>query len=93
VSYAPTPKKPASVTEPVQNTFEALSREWLSKMAATRSAVTQDKALGWLQHDIPPVIGAMPVAAIKPRVILAVIQGLEARGAIDSAHRMKQMCG
>lgn len=62
-------------------------------MGATRSEVTQQKALGWLQHDILPMIGTMPVASIKPRDILAVIQRVEARGAIDSAHRMKQMCG
>lgn len=90
----PNPKKIApSVSESEQNTFEALALEWLSKMAVTRSEVTQQKALGWLQHDIRPVIGAMPVASIKPRDILAVIQRVEARGAIDSAHRMKQMCG
>lgn len=90
----PNPKKTApSVSESEQNTFEALALEWLSKMAATRSEVTQQKALGWLQHDILPVIGAMPVATIKPRDVLAVIQRVEARGAIDSAHRMRQMCG
>jgi len=86
-------KKAATVPESEQNTFEALALEWLSKMGATRSEVTQQKSLGWLQHDILPVIGAMPVATIKPRDILAVIQRVEARGAIDSAHRMKQMCG
>jgi len=90
---SPKKKKAATVPEFEQNTFEALALEWLSKMAATRSEVTQQKALGWLQHDILPVIGAMPVAAIKPRDILAVIQRVEARGSIDSAHRMKQMCG
>jgi hypothetical protein len=86
-------KKAATVPESEHNTFEALALEWLSKMAATRREVTQEKALSWLQHDVLPVIGAMSVATIKPRDILAVIQRVEARGAIDSAHRMRQMCG
>ncbi len=75
------------------NTFEALALLWLTKMAATRSAGTQDKVLAWLQHDLFPFIGAMPVSNIKPRDILGVIQRVEARGAIDSAHRIKQVCG
>jgi integrase len=33
------------------------------------------------------------VATIKPRDILGVIQRVEARGAVDSAHRIKQVCG
>ncbi|NVM75169.1 integrase [Duganella sp. SG902] len=89
----PKPRKKPIAPEPEQNTFGTLALEWLSKMAVTRSEVTQKKSLGWLQHDILPVIGAMPVASIKPRDILAVIQRVEARGAIDSAHRMKQLCG
>jgi integrase len=62
-------------------------------MDASRSAATQEKVLAWLQHDLFPYIGGMPAAVIKPRDILGVIQRVEARGAIDSAHRMKQMCG
>ncbi len=76
-----------------QNTFEALALLWLTKMGASRSASTQEKVQAWLQHDLFPFIGAMPASAIKARDILGVIQRVEARGAIDSAHRMKQMCG
>jgi hypothetical protein len=46
-----------------------------------------------LEHDLFPFIGQMPVSAIKPRDILGVIQRVEARGAVDSAHRIKQVCG
>ncbi len=76
-----------------ENTFEALARQWLAKMEPSRSAGTQDKVATWLDHDVFPFIGAMPVAAMKPRDILIVVQKVEARGAIDSAHRIKQVCG
>jgi integrase len=91
----PNPKKGAhhQDEDPDQNTFEALALQWLAKMDASRSAATQEKVLAWLQHDLFPHIGGMPAAAIKPRDILGVIQRVEARGAIDSAHRMKQLCG
>lgn len=83
----------AQQQDPDQNIFEALARQWLTKMEASRSAGTQEKVLAWLEHDLFPFIGGMPVSAIKPRDILGVIQRVEARGAIDSAHRIKQVCG
>lgn len=75
------------------STFEALARQWLEKMAPGRSASTQDKVAAWLEHDIFPIIGPRPVATIRPRDILIVVQRVEARGAIDSAHRIRQVCG
>jgi integrase len=92
------PKRPkvdahAEQVETDQNTFEALAREWLTKMEGSRSANTQDKVLAWLEHDLFPFIGNLPVSTIKPRDILSVIRRVEARGAIDSAHRIKQVCG
>jgi len=84
---------PIEQTEVDPNTFEALALQWLAKMEASRTADTQAKVHGWLDHDLFPFIGAMPVAAIKPRDILGVVQRVEARGAIDSAHRIKQVCG
>lgn len=74
-------------------TFETLAREWLTKVSRSRSASTQEKVTAWLEHDVFPFVGHMPVATMKPRDILRVVQKMEARGAIDSAHRVKQVCG
>jgi integrase len=92
----PNPKKEKGCEQSLEEnlqTFEALAREWLIKMGASRGAATQNKVLAWLEHDLFPFIGNMPVSTIKPRDILGVIQRVEARGAVDSAHRIKQMCG
>ncbi|MBV5349691.1 integrase, partial [bacterium] len=35
----------------------------------------------------------MPVSTIKPRDVLLALQKIEARGAIESAHKIKQLCG
>lgn len=41
-----------------------------------------------------PFIGKMPIANIGPRDVLdRVLRKLEARGAVDTAHRVKQLCG
>jgi integrase len=75
------------------NTFEALAREWLKKVSRSRSVSTQEKVTAWLEHDVFPFVGKMPIATMKPRDILKVVQKMEARGAVDSAHRVKQVCG
>lgn len=75
------------------HTFEAVARQWLGKIAASRSVSTQDKVTAWLEHDVFPFIGNMAISTIKPRDVLATVQKVEARGAIDSAHRIKQVCG
>lgn len=75
------------------HTFEALAREWLKKTAAERAASTQSKNTRWLEKNIFPEIGAMPISTIKPRDVLAALRKVEARGAIESAHKIKQICG
>lgn len=76
------------------STFEVVAREWLRKTAAKRAAGTQLKVTTWLEKDVFPFIGKMPMSSIGPRDVLErVVRKLEARGAIDTAHRVKQLCG
>lgn len=75
------------------HTFEALARDWLKKTAPERAQTTQNKNTRWLERNIFPEIGAMPVATIKPRDVLAALQKIEGRGAVESAHKIKQLCG
>lgn len=75
------------------NSFEAVARLWLKKTATSRAVSTQGKVTTWLEKDVFPSIGSMPISSIGPREVLATVQKMEARGAIDSAHRVKQICG
>lgn len=75
------------------HTFEAVAHTWLDKTKADRAATTQEKVRNWLAKDIFPAIGALPISTIKPRDVLVAVQKIEARGAIESAHRVKQLCG
>jgi integrase len=76
------------------STFETVAREWLAKTAAKRQPITHGKVQTWLEKDVFPFIGKMPISTIGPRDVLErVIRKLEARGAIDTAHRVKQLCG
>lgn len=75
------------------NTFEVVARQWLTKTEASRSENTTRKVTNWLEHDIYPWIGMMPIASIGPRDVLAALRKMEERGALDSVHRVKQVCG
>jgi integrase len=76
-----------------QHTFEAVARRWLEKTASERAATTQEKVKNWLAKDLYPVIGSQPISTIKPRDVLVAVQRIEARGANESAHRVKSLCG
>lgn len=75
------------------NTFQIVAHEWLTKTAADRMATTQDKITAWLTKDVIPFIGKMPISTIGPRDVLAALRVMEARGALDSVQRVKQVCG
>jgi integrase len=75
------------------NTFEMVARDWLDKTAADRMPTTQDKLTSWLEKDVIPFIGKMPISTIGPRDVLAALRKMEARGALDSVQRVKQVCG
>jgi integrase len=75
------------------NTFEAVARAWLARTATDRAASTQEKNTAWLERNIFPAIGALPISTIKPWDVLSALRVIEKRGAIESAHKIKQLCG
>lgn len=75
------------------HTFELVACDWLTKTAAERAPTTQNKITSWLEKDVIPFIGAMPMSSIGPRDVLAALRKMEARGALDSVHRVKQVTG
>lgn len=51
------------------NTFEMVARDWLAKTAADRMPTTQDKITSWLEKDVIPFIGKMPMSTPSGRVM------------------------
>lgn len=75
------------------NTFEAIAQDWLTKTQATRKQSTQTKVQRWLEKNVFPYIGKLPISTLGPRDVLEVLRKIEARDAVDSAHRIKQLIG
>jgi len=76
-----------------EHTFERVAGDWLAKTAAERMRTTQDKITSWLEKDVLPFIGTRPMSSVGPRDVLAALRKIEARGALESVHRVKQVCG
>lgn len=70
-----------------------MARLWLQKTSAARARSTQDNVTGWLERDIFPFIGQAAISTLTPKDILLCQQRMEARGVMESPHRVKQICG
>jgi integrase len=79
--------------EQVANSFELVAREWFSKLEPTWVPAHSKRVILRLENDAFPWIGAMPIASITAPILLATIRRIEARGKIDTAHRVLQICG
>ena len=79
---------------PPVDSFEALAREWLSTVHGVKvSDGHADRTRIRLEQDVFPWLGRRPVGGIKPSELLACLRRVEERGAIETAHRVKQACG
>ncbi|MGZ8256296.1 MAG: tyrosine-type recombinase/integrase, partial [Gallionella sp.] len=83
----------AAVVALADSSFEAVAREWLHKFGTDWSASHIRTYNSRLVNDVFPWIGARPIAEITPPELLAVLRRIESRGALDSAHRTRSICG
>jgi integrase len=76
-----------------QNTFEAIARERHEKFKSGWTAGHAERTLSRLERHVFPIIGARPIAEIKAPELLAVLHRMESQGILESAHRIKSICG
>ncbi|MBV8468710.1 MAG: integrase arm-type DNA-binding domain-containing protein [Burkholderiaceae bacterium] len=80
--------------KPVPGTFEHTAREWLTTVHQAKvSAGHADRTRIRLEQDAFPWIGRRPIGEIQGPELLAMLRRIEARGAIETAHRLKDSCG
>jgi len=75
------------------NSFEAVAREWFAKYLPTWSEGHATRIIRRLERDIFPWLGNRPIAEITAPELLASLQRIEKRDAIETAHRAMQNCG
>ncbi len=75
------------------NTFESIAREYVAVMSKGDWSIKHtSKVLKRLERDVFPLIGGIPIVEIAAPELLDMLRRIENRGAIDSAHRVKQNC-
>lgn len=85
----------AAAAEAVEQatTFEAVAREWYGKKHIAWTPGHQKKILSRLENQLFPCLGNRPFSSLEVSDYLGAIQKAEARGAIETAHRLAQLCG
>ena len=83
----------ALLQERAANSFEAVSREWYEKYSPNWVDAHGSRIIRRLERDIFPYLGSRPIAEITAPELLQVIRKIEARGALETAHRALGNCG
>ena len=86
-------RKIKKAVEPGKDGFEVIAMEWFSKQKAVWGERHAQTIIGRLQKHVFPFIGAMSLHAIAAPDLLALLQKIEARGNMETARRVKQICG
>ena len=79
---------------PAIDSFEAVAHEWLEQVHAAKVSDGQrERTQLRLEREVFPWLGRQPLAGIKAPAVLECLRRVEARGALGTAHRVKQACG
>jgi integrase len=77
----------------IKNSFEVVAREWHGKNKTAWTPGHADTLNERLERDVFPWLGQQPIDTIKAPDVLRVLRRVESRGAIETAHRIKTVCG
>lgn len=79
--------------EQAANSFEVVAREWFSKNSHIWTEGHSQTVISRLERDVFPFVGGRPIAQVNAPELLSVLRKVEYRGAIETAHRINQICG
>ncbi len=75
------------------NTFEAVAQEWFEKREHEWAESSARVGRARLDQHILPKLGSRPIAEITAPEVLSLLRVVEARGTLETARRISQMCG
>ena len=82
-----------STTSVDKDSFEVVTREWFDKHVVNLAPSYSKKVRSLFERQIFPVLGAKPIAEVEPTDVLNAARHVEQTGAIETAHRLIQICG
>jgi len=75
------------------NSFEVIAREWFECKMSEKSDSHKKRTLANLERDVFPFMGGQAISDLKAQELLKVLRKVEERGAVETAHRVLQVCG
>jgi len=75
------------------HSFEVVAREWFVKNKPVWTKKHAQTIISRLENNIFPWLGKTEVFDISAPMLLETLRRIEDRGAIETAHRVKQICG
>lgn len=83
----------AATLERMENTFAAVADELLRQRAAKLANGTAIRERRLLENDLAPYIGERPIVDVTAPELLRALRKVEARGAVETAHRARMLAG
>jgi len=74
-------------------TFEIIAREWYAKFSPSWAVSHAKTTIRRLELFVFPWLGTKAVKSITAPELLTALRRIEAKGALETAHRVKQVCG
>jgi len=76
-----------------RNSVEFITREWFGKFSSEWVEGHSTKIMRRFERDLFPYLGKTELNSVAPAQLLSVLRKIEARGALETAHRLLQDCG
>ena len=84
---------PAAGKANAEKTFEDVAREWFERWKEGRHERHAHYVIRRLEQDVFPQLGSGPISEIPASAFRDAVRKVEARGAMDIAKRILQVCG
>lgn len=81
----------SATAERAANSFGAVAAEWFEQNAHRLTPGTLKRDRRVVERDLAPLFGDTPVADLKASELLAALKRIQARGALETAHRARSL--
>ena len=86
-------QKKREKAEAAANDFETVAREWLDNIKPRWTPIYYGDTLKRFEAFVFPSIGRKPIAEVGAPDLLASLRKVEARGTVETAHKVARACG
>lgn len=86
-------QKKLQIHSETKNSFESVAREWFVKNKPIWTEKHAQTIISRLENNIFPWLGKTDTSLITAPVLLESLRRIEDRGATETSHRVKQICG